>query len=167
MQRFSIRRLERGDAADFRDIRLEGLSRHPEAFGASYEEELEYSETQVAERITNNAVFGGFAEDGTLAGVIAVARSKGAKMRHIATIWGMYVRPEARGTGLSRLLMGAAVDEAKATCRSMRLCVVSSNDAAIRLYESFGFRAWAKDIEALKVGDVYHDEILMRLDTSG
>lgn len=167
MQHFSIRRLERGDAAAFRGLRLEGLSLHPEAFGASYEEELAYSEADVGDRIANNFVFGGLAEDGTLAGVIAVARSKGAKMRHIASIWGMYVRPEARGTGLSRLLMSAAVDEAKTKCRSIRLCVVSSNDAAIRLYESFGFRAWARDVEALKVGDVYHDEILMRLDTGG
>lgn len=167
MPRFSIRRLERGDAAAFRDIRLQGLAHHPEAFGASYEEELVYSEAQIGERIANNAVFGGFAEDEALAGVIAVARSKGAKMRHIASIWGMYIRPEARGTGLSRLLMKAAVDDATTNCRSIRLCVVSSNEAAIRLYESFGFRAWAKEIEALKVGDVYHDEILMRLDTGG
>ena len=86
-------------------------------------------------------------------------------MRHIASIWGMYVRPEARGTGLSRLLMTAAVDEARTMCRSLRLTVVSSNDAAIRLYESIGFKAWATDSEALKVGDVYYDEILMRLDT--
>jgi ribosomal protein S18 acetylase RimI-like enzyme len=63
--------------------------------------------------------------------------------------------------------MKAGVEEAKTTCRSIRLCVVSSNDAAIRLYESFGFSVWAKEVEALKVGDVYHDEILMRLDTSG
>lgn len=86
-------------------------------------------------------------------------------MRHIASIWGMYVRPAARGTGLSRLLMAAAVDDARTTCRSIRLSVVSSNGAAIRLYESFGFKAWAIDTEALKVGDVYHDETLMRLDT--
>ncbi|NTF42014.1 hypothetical protein A6U86_04970 [Rhizobium sp. AC27/96] len=165
MQLFSIRRLERSDAPAFRDIRLEGLERHPEAFGASHEQELQYSETQIADMISNSVVFGGFAEDGALAGVIAVARSKGAKMKHIASIWGMYVRPDARGTGLSRLLMEAAVKEAKTTCRSIRLCVVSSNGAAIHLYESFGFKAWARDTEALKVGDVYHDEILMRLDT--
>ena len=144
MQCFSIRRLERSDAFAFRDLRLEGLQRHPEAFGASYEQELQYSETQVGDMISNSVVFGGFAEDGALAGVVAVARSKGAKMRHIASIWGMYVRQEARGTGLSRLLMDAAVEEAKTTCRSIRLCVVSSNDAAIRLYESFGFRAWPR-----------------------
>lgn len=77
----------------------------------------------------------------------------------------MYVCPEGRGTGLSRSLMIAAIDEARRTCRSIRLTVVSSNAAAIRLYESLGFKAWAVDTEALKVGDIYHDEILMRLDT--
>lgn len=46
-----------------------------------------------------------------------------------------------------------------------RLSVASSNRAAIRLYESFGFNAWAIDTEALKVGDVYHHETLMRRDT--
>ncbi len=87
-------------------------------------------------------------------------------MRHIATIWGVYVRPEGRGTGLSRSLMIAAIDEARQTCRSIRLTVASSNAAAIRLYESLGFKAWAIDTDALKVGEIYHDEILMRLDTS-
>jgi len=165
MQRFSIRRLDRDDASMFKDIRLEGLARHPEAFGASHDEELDYSLTQIGDRIENSTIFGGFADDGTLVGVVAVARSKGAKMRHIATIWGMYVRPEGRGTGLSRSLMIAAIEEARQTCRSIRLTVVSSNTAAIRLYESLGFKAWAIDMEALKVGDTYHDEILMRLDT--
>ncbi|WP_349958269.1 GNAT family N-acetyltransferase [Rhizobium sp. ZPR3] len=165
MQRFSIRRLDRDNASMFRDIRLEGLARHPEAFGASHDEELDYSLTQIGDRIENNAIFGGFADDGMLVGVVAVARSKSTKMRHIATIWGMYVRPEGRGTGLSRSLMIAAIDEAGQTCRSIRLTVVSSNAAAIRLYESLGFKAWAVDMEALKVGNIYHDEILMRLDT--
>lgn len=166
MQRFSIRRLYRDDASIFREIRLEGLARHPEAFGASHEEELIYSLTQIGDRIENNAVFGGFADDGTLVGVAAVARSKSAKMRHIAMIWGVYVRPQGRGTGLSRSLMIAAIDEARQTCRSIRLNVASSNAAAIRLYESLGFKAWAVDTDALKVGDIYHDEILMRLDTA-
>lgn len=165
MQRFSIRRLQRDDASMFREVRLEGLARHPESFGSSYEEELDYSLAQIGDRIENSAIFGGFADDGTLVGVVAVAWSKGAKMRHIASIWGMYVCPESRGTGLSRSLMIAAIDEARRTCRSIRLTVVSSNAAAIRLYESLGFKAWAVDTEALKVGDIYHDEILMRLDT--
>jgi ribosomal protein S18 acetylase RimI-like enzyme len=165
MQRFSIRRLQRDDASIFRDIRLEGLALHPEAFGASYEEELDHTLSQVGDRIESNVVIGGFANDGTLVGVVAVARSKGAKMRHIASIWGVYVRRQARGSGVSRSLMAAALEEARVNCRSIRLSVTSTNIAGIRLYESFGFSTWAVDTEALKVGDTYYDEILMRLDT--
>ena len=165
MQQFSIRRLQRDDASIFTDIRLEGLALHPEAFGASYEEELNHTLTQVGDRIEGNVVIGGFANDGMLIGVAGVARSKGAKMRHIASIWGVYVRQQARGTGLSHSLMAAALEEARVNCRSIRLSVASSNVAGIRLYESFGFRTWAIDTEALKVGDTYYDEILMRLDT--
>lgn len=86
MQRFSIRRLQRDDASMFREVRLEGLARHPESFGSSYEEELDYSLAQIGDRIENSAIFGGFADDGTLVGVVAVAWSKGAKMRHITSI---------------------------------------------------------------------------------
>ncbi len=165
MHRYDIRRLGRDDAMHFKDIRLDGLLRHPEAFGASFEEEQDQSEAQFAERIENNIVFGGSSEGGTLAGVIAVSRWPAVKTRHIASIWGMYVRPTERGTGLSRLLITAAVDEIGTTCRSIRLSVVSSNIPAIRLYKSMGFEAWATDVEALKVGNTYHDEILMRLET--
>jgi len=38
-QDFQIRRLEPHDAAAYRDLRLEGLRNHPEAFGASWEDE--------------------------------------------------------------------------------------------------------------------------------
>jgi ribosomal protein S18 acetylase RimI-like enzyme len=48
--------------------------------------------------------------------------------------------------------------------RSVRLCVEANNDPAIKLYESAGFKRWALEEEALKVGDTFHDEILMRLD---
>lgn len=37
-----IRKLTPEDAALYRTIRLEALRSHPEAFGSSYEEELEY-----------------------------------------------------------------------------------------------------------------------------
>ncbi|TDW26215.1 FR47-like protein [Rhizobium azibense] len=76
----------------------------------------------------------------------------------------MYVRQTLRGTGLSRLLLSAAVDEVGTLLRSLRLSVVSSNVPAIRLYKSVGFEEWALEVEALKVGETYYDEILMRLE---
>lgn len=163
MSPFEIRRLGADDASLFREIRLEGLRYHPEAFGASFEEEADQTEMQWQARLQASTVLGGFRAGG-VEGVAAVARHRAAKVQHIAFIWGMYVRPQARGTGLSRLLITRAIDQVKGTCRSIRLSVVSSNMSAIRLYESVGFKAWAIDAEALNVGSIYHDEVLMRLD---
>jgi GNAT superfamily N-acetyltransferase len=59
-----------------------------------------------------------------LAGTIGVAQSQGIKTQHIGSIWGMYVRQTLRGTGLSRLLLSAAVDEVGTILRSLRLSVV-------------------------------------------
>ncbi|OWK25900.1 hypothetical protein AJ87_48830, partial [Rhizobium yanglingense] len=81
--------------------------------------------------------------------------SKGIKTQHIGSIWGMYVRQTVRGTGLSRLLLSAAIDEVGTILRSLRVSVVSSNVPAIWLYKSVGFEEWAVEIEALKVGDTY------------
>jgi RimJ/RimL family protein N-acetyltransferase len=164
MPQVHIRRLQPEEYAAFRDIRLEGLRLHPEAFGASLDEEEQQSSEELSARIARSFIFGGFDADDRLMGVIGLARSNSAKIRHIAVIWGMYVREKARGTGLARNLLAEAIAEGRATCRSLRLSVVSSNPAAIRLYQSAGFSQWAVDVQALRVADTYHDEILMRID---
>lgn len=159
-----VRKLDAEDAARFQEVRLEGLRNHPEAFGASLDDEAARPIPFVAERLSRGAVFGGFGEDGALMGVIGVVTGQSAKVRHIATIWGMYVRPSARGTGLAAQLMQVAVAEGFRNCRSIRLSVVSTNHAARRLYLKAGFREWAVDHAALHVDGVYHDEVLMRRD---
>ena len=157
-----IRKLHTSDAAGFHALRLEGLRVCPEAFGASFEEESRLSVADVAKRLAAGCVFGGFSDAGRLEGVVGLAQSQTSKTRHIATIWGMYVRPEARGGGLAGALMEAAMAEADGTCTSIRLSVVSTNQAALRLYKRMGFTPWAVDREALLVDGVYFDEVLMR-----
>jgi ribosomal protein S18 acetylase RimI-like enzyme len=164
MQKFIIRRLSADDALTFRDIRLEGLQNHPEAFGADLEDECSRPVEWFADRLMNNAVFGGFNEAGELCGVVAVACGQGAKTRHNASIWGMYVKGVSRGTGISRHLLDVAIANAFEHCQSVRLAVVESNRAARSLYSKAGFREWATDIASLKVGNVFHNEIMMRLD---
>lgn len=166
MGRFSLRRLRANDAAAFKVIRLQALFEHPEAFGASWEEENDQPEPLIADRLEGGYVIAGVSEEGTIVGTIGILRSTGQKTQHIASIWGMYVSPVARGKGLGRALLDAAVAEAGSLVKSVRLCVEANNDPAIKLYESAGFKRWALEAEALKVGDIFHDEILMRLDIS-
>lgn len=157
-----ICRLHASDATAFHTLRLEGLRAHPEAFGASFEEEASLPLDDVAKRLEAGGVFGGFNDNGRLEGVVGIAQSQSPKTRHNATIWGMYVRPEARGRGLARALMEAAMAEANGACTSIRLSVVSTNQAALRLYQQMGFTPWAVDTEALLVDGVFYDEVLMR-----
>ena len=52
----------------------------------------------------------------------------------------LYIEPEARGAGLGRALVAGAIEAARARgARRMELDANERNEAAIALYESFGF----------------------------
>ncbi len=160
----NIRRLGAEDARAFRELRLEGLKMHPEAFGASFDDELAQPLERAAARLAENVVLAGFDAAGALQGIIGLRREKAAKIRHRASIWGMYVAPSGRGTGLAKNLLQAAINEAMVDCQSVLLSVTASNEAAKRLYQRAGFREWAVDRKALCVEGAFVDEVLMRLD---
>ena len=159
-----IRRLSASDAAAYRDLRLGGLRAHPEAFGASWEDEAAEPLAWFQDRLDRNVIFGGGVADASeLGGGAGFYSPGGAKQRHKGVLWGMFVQPQARGTGLGAALVTRVLEHARATVEEVRLTVVSTNAAAIRLYERAGFERYGLERRALKVGGDYHDEVLMAL----
>lgn len=158
-----IRRLDADDAAAYRDLRLEGLRRHPEAFGASWEDESGKPAAWWAERLATNAVFGGWIGESPLLGVAGFHAHGNSKHRHKGVLWGMYVRPDARGSGLAASLVQRVIAHAEGVVEDLCLTVVASNVAARRLYGAAGFEQYGLERRALKIGDAYFDEALMAL----
>lgn len=66
----------------------------------------------VGERLEGAFAAGGFDAEGR-AGVAGVTRFDGAKLRHRALLWDMYLRGRARGSGLADELMRVLLDEAR------------------------------------------------------
>ncbi|WP_051334409.1 GNAT family N-acetyltransferase [Bradyrhizobium sp. Ai1a-2] len=158
-----IRRLEARDTADYRDLRLEGLKAHPEAFASSWEHEVDKPTSWWEERLKTNTVFGGWVNSSPLVGLAGFRVQDGVKLQHKGVLWGMYVRPEARGTGLAAALVNQVVEHARPLVEDVCLTVVASNAAAHRLYGAAGFEEYGLERRALKVGSEYYDELLMVL----
>ncbi|ARP93867.1 GNAT family N-acetyltransferase [Bordetella genomosp. 13] len=158
---YVVRRLDAGDAAAYRALRLEGLQHHPEAFGASWEEEQAHDAPWFAARLEEGLVLGACAADGALAGAVGMYVPAAAKQRHKGVLWGMYVRPQARGSGVARALLDELLRMASGHVEELRLTVTADNEAARRLYVAAGFVEYAREPRALRVGQRYYDEIGM------
>lgn len=157
----SIKRLGVAEAEAFRALRLRGLERSPESFNEDFATEsakpLAWYETIIAQQHVL-----GYFQGGELLGVVIVGAQAGcAKMAHRHYLWGVYVDETARGQGLARKLMQAALEASAAEAEMVRLGVNALNLPAKTLYQSLGFTAYGYDERALKVNGVYIDEILM------
>jgi ribosomal protein S18 acetylase RimI-like enzyme len=155
-----VRRLMPDDAGQYREIRLEALQLSSEAFGSTFEHEGSQSLGYFQEALTKADVFGAFLET-DLVGVAGFRAQAGAKQAHKGLLWGMYVRPSARGTGAGKSLVKAVLDHARERVELVQLTVVSENEAAQRLYRSCGFVAYGHEVHSLKQGGRYYDELLM------
>jgi RimJ/RimL family protein N-acetyltransferase len=157
-----IRRLVGTDADAYRDLRLLGLRDHPEAFGASFESEAAQPLAWFAERVERTVIFGAEAPaDPALLGMVGFLVPEAAKLSHKGVLWGMFVRPEARGAGVGAALVARLLAHAAEHVEAVRLTVVATNEAALRLYARAGFTEYGLERRALKVDGRYYDELLM------
>ncbi|WP_134685814.1 GNAT family N-acetyltransferase [Brevibacillus migulae] len=152
------------DAAAYVALRLEGLQHNPESFGNTYEETMQdpnLLET-FAKRLQPTeeaATFGAFAE-GQLVSVVTVKRETMKKVRHKASVVGVYTTPAARGKGIAKQLFHHALAWAQQQegLEQLILSVLTDNEPALRLYRSWGFEVYGTETHALKYEGVYYDE---------
>jgi ribosomal protein S18 acetylase RimI-like enzyme len=156
-----VRRLGPDDAAAYQALRTEGIVRSPRQFRVAPEDEAGLTVEAVAARLAGTFVAGGFDAEG-LAGIGGLTRYDGARLRHRALLWGMYVHERARGRGLADELVRTLLAEAEREgIEQVVLTVVAENARARRLYQRWGFALYGIEPRAIKVDGGYLDEALM------
>src|SRR5450631_1842898 len=139
MGEINVRALGEDDWRQFRDIRLMALRNSPEAFVASATQEAELGEQDWRDRMRRARRL--VAErDGTPMGVVSLGEGD---VEHSCTgeLFGLWVAPEGRGTGVAWKLVEAGAAQALADGhRQLGYWVGTNNGPAVAFASSFGFR---------------------------
>lgn len=131
-----IRLLNPNDAPLFRSLRLQALAEAPTSFASSYEDEVGRSIDVIQKQLMTRDDRGVFAAlDGMrLVGIAGLGRENHRKLSHKAFLWGVYVAPDMRGSGISRRLIAGALDFARSVpgITQVNLTAHATSTAAIR-----------------------------------
>lgn len=161
-----VRLLTAADASLYQAIRAQMLVDAPWAFGSDPEHDRFRSIDAVHAALANplQAILGGFRGERLLS-VAGLMREERPKRRHIASVWGVFTVPEARGQGLSRRVMAAAIEHARtwSGVELIQLAVSERALAAQQVYRAIGFVAWGVEPAGLRVGDETFAEVHMSL----
>lgn len=158
------RQLKSRDAEIYHALWLDALRLAPSSFGSSLEEEQAKDASEFARAIERNAIFGAWNGTRGLVGTAGLSVKVGAKTRHKAVLFRLFVAPDWRAKGIGYTLVQHVTHEARPLAEAVQLAVATHNTAAVRLYGTCGFREYGLERRALKVGDNdYVDEYLMEL----
>lgn len=155
------------DAEALRELRLEALANHPQAFAADYALTAAESSEIWANRLRDNALENkatiSIAEfDRQLIGMAGISPGHWPKTRYCGVIWGVYVKAAWRGYHLAEALIEECIDWGRAHEMVItKLGVVTTNLPAIRCYSRCGFTIYGIDPKVIYYDGVFYDELLM------
>jgi ribosomal protein S18 acetylase RimI-like enzyme len=159
-----IYKLTPSDWEIYKELRLEALQKDSAAFGDSYEESVRLHDDEWKKELENTKSHMFVARDGgQVIGMVAGYQEDNNKMKHMAYVWGVYVRQSGRGQGIGQKLMEALILELASNkeIEKIDLNVNTSQLSAFRLYEKLGFTVGGILHKELKVDGKYFDEYVM------
>ena len=139
-----------------------------DAFTSTAQERAAEPESWWVRRLANpeslTVVFGAL-EGEELVGTVTVEFSAKTRTKHKAHLIGMFVAESARGLGVSKALLEAALDAARARrgVAVVTLTVTEGNLPATSLYRSFGFQVFGVEPMAISTPDGFRSKVHMWL----
>lgn len=149
MSEVTVRVLAEDDWETYRQMRLGALKDSPQAFVSTHEEELAYDEDFWRLRMRRSTRLLAVLDDQPL-GILSLGDALPLPSeddneipvdQRVGELFGMWVDPQARGTGVAWRLVDAAAVEARSQRRThLMLWVSVDNGRAVAFYSSYGFR---------------------------
>lgn len=124
------------DWAALREVRLRALADAPDAFGSTLAQVADRPEEEWRAALRRPWPLLLAHADGRPVAMGGLGAPDGSPDVHV---WGMWVAPEARGSGVGSRILADLLTRARATGRRVVLDVTDGNDGARRLYERHGF----------------------------
>jgi GNAT superfamily N-acetyltransferase len=157
-----VRPLGAADAPQYRELRLGSLRNFQLCHGPAYEDALQQAVDWHAERLTKPGDFWFGAFDGDqLVGTVALRTQEARRLRHSASLNSLMVDGRQQARGIGRTLVAHLIEYARSLgfIRQLTLALTDGNASAERLYESFGFKLYGVEPDALlHEGRYYHKQ---------
>lgn len=165
-----IRELTPEDADQFRQLRRAAVKSNEGGFASAMDEWISKSLTEISEILEdeftspNEFILGAFNE-GQLIGMIGFFRPDRPKLERNGHIWGTFLLPEYRGKGIAGRLLDELIKRARNMqgLEQIQLTTLNRSKSSVSLYRSRGFRIFATEKSAVKMGDQRYDELYMLL----
>lgn len=161
--------IDRSGLNEYIELREASEKDFPQYVGANVEAELAagcdgFSKLFDSYPIQGHKTFGVF-ERNKLVGVAALTRKHSEKYKHKAFPWGMYIYPDYRKKGVSKLLMDYCIAWAKGQqgLESIILFVTATNAAGMNFYQRFGFQCYGTEKRHMFAAGQFHDAHLYEL----
>ena len=155
-----VRRVQPSEVDRFLSFRSEGLRSDEASFRVTAEDDRALAVESWYQRLEKDYVVAVECGEQWL-GIGGFSRFAGSKLQHKGLIWGMYVTPEARGTGVANLVILSLIEHGCLKVRQLQLTVLNDNMRARTFYERHGFKVYATEKDAIFLAGQFADEALM------